>query len=84
MNEIKVNIQDSAYVKTNTIDNVLIKITNVQLFKSVTVVASLFENNKIIDNKVVMIEGTDYNAWSNDDNYIVNFVLNKLGLIKKT
>ncbi len=84
MNEIKVNIQDSAYVKTNTIDNVLIKITNVQLFKSVTVVASLFENNKIIDNKVVMIEGADYNAWSNDDNYIVNFVLNKLGLIKKT
>ena len=84
MNEIKVNIQDSAYVKTNTIDIVLIKITNVQLFKSVTVVASLFENNKIIDNKVVMIEGTDYNAWSNDDNYIVNFVLNKLGLIKKT
>ena len=84
MNEIKVNIQDSAYVKTNTIDNVLIKITNVQLFKSVTVVATLFENNKIIDNKVVMIEGTDYNAWSNDDNYIVNFVLNKLGLIKKT
>lgn len=32
--------------------------------------------------KTVRIEGDEYNAWGDDDNYIINLVLTKLGLTK--
>jgi len=32
--------------------------------------------------KTVRIEGDEYNVWGDDDNYIINLVLTKLGLTK--
>ncbi len=80
MNEIDVNVQDSPYVKTNTINKVIIRIANIELFSNVTVVASLFDNSILVDNKVFKIEGQEYNDWSNDDQYLVDLVLSKLGM----
>jgi hypothetical protein len=81
MNEIDINVQDSQYVKTNTINKVIIRIANIELFSNVTVIASLFENNTLVDNKVFKIEGQEYTDWSNDDQYIVDLVLGKLGML---
>jgi hypothetical protein len=36
----------------------------------------------LLDNKYVKISGDEYNAWGDDDNYIINLVLTKLGLTK--
>jgi hypothetical protein len=80
MSDINVNVQDSSYVKTNTINKVLIRIMNVDLFNSITVCASLFENTSLVDNKVFKIEGTEYSNWGTDDTYIVNLILSKLGM----
>ena len=80
MSDINVNVQDSSYVKTNTINKVLIRIMNVDLFNSMTVCASLFENTSLVDNKVFKIEGTEYSNWGTDDTYIVNLILSKLGM----
>ncbi len=80
MSDINVNVQDSSYVKTNTINKVLIRIMNVDLFNSITVCASLFENTTLVDNKVFKIEGTEYSNWGTDDTYIVDLVLSKLGM----
>lgn len=80
MSEINVNVNDSSYVKTNTINNVIIRIMNVDLFNSITVCASLFENKSLVDNKVFKIEGEEYSNWGNDDTYIVDLVLTKLGM----
>ena len=80
MSDINVNVQDSSYVKTNTINKVLIRIMNVDLFNSMTVCASLFENTTLVDNKVFKIEGTEYSNWGTDDTYIVNLILGKLGM----
>ena len=81
MNEIKIDVQDSSYVKTNTINKVNIRIGNIELFKSVTVIASLFDNNTLVDNKVFKIEGDEYTNWSNDDQYLIDLVLSKLGML---
>jgi hypothetical protein len=81
MNEIDVNVQDSPYVKTNTINKVIIRIANIELFSNVTVIASLFDNDSLVDNKVFKIEGQEYSDWSNDDQYIVDLVLGKLGML---
>jgi hypothetical protein len=80
MSDINVNVQDSSYVKTNTINKVLIRIMNVDLFNSITVCASLFENTTLVDNKVFKIEGEEYSNWGTDDTYIVNLILSKLGM----
>ncbi len=80
MSDINVNVQDSSYVKTNTINKVLIRIMNVDLFNSITVCASLFENTTLVDNKVFKIEGTEYSNWGTDDTYIVDLILSKLGM----
>ena len=81
MKEIKVNVQDSSYVKTNTINKVNIRIGNIELFKNVMVIASLFDNNSLVDNKVFKIEGDEYTNWSNDDQYLIDLVLSKLGML---
>ncbi len=80
MSDINVNVQDSPYVITNTINKVQIRVMNVELFTSVSVAASLFHNDSLIDNKFFKIEGEEYSNWGNSDQYIINLVLTKLGL----
>ena len=84
MNNIKVNVNDYNFVQTSVINNIQINILKIELFKSMTLSVSLLSNNKIIDSKMMIISGDEYNNWSNDDNYIVNLVLTKLNLTKKT
>lgn len=33
--------------------------------------------------ETVLIDGDDYKAWNNDDQYIINLILAKFGLVKK-
>ena len=80
MSDIKINVQDSPHVVTNTINRVQIRVMNVELFTSVNVSVSLFNNESIIDNKFFKIEGDEYNNWGNSDQYLVNLILTKLGL----
>jgi hypothetical protein len=41
----------------------------------------LYDNN-IIKTQVVIIEGEEYLGWSNDDDYIINLICQKLGIKK--
>ncbi len=83
MNDIKVNIEDYNFVKTSVINNIIIKIIQFELFKSITISVTLLSNTNNIDNQLIKISGEDYTNWGNDDNYIIDFVLTKLGLTKK-
>ena len=81
MNQINVNVVPAPYVKpTVDITSIHIRVMNVVLFKSVNVNVTLFSNNDFVDSKSFLLEGADYTSWGNDDTYIVNYVLNKLGL----
>lgn len=58
-------------------------VVNLELFKSVSVDVHFYnelDGSGVIDVKSLKLEGEDYNAWSNDDNYIVTYVVNKLNL----
>ena len=50
----------------------------------IMVVHYLNANGNLLDNKFVKIEGDEYNAWGDDDSYITNLVLTKLGLTQQT
>jgi hypothetical protein len=84
MDDIKVNVEDYTFVQTSIINNIKIKIMNIDLFKSITLCVSLLNNNKNVENKIIKITDAEYTNWGNDDNYIVNLVLTKLGLSKKS
>jgi hypothetical protein len=40
----------------------------------------LDEEGRTIENKYMSIAGNDYLQWSNDDNYIIEYVKQKLGI----
>ena len=80
MDRYTVRVEDSPVVKTFTINTVIINIMRLDLFKSLTMNASTCQDTKIIDNTMIVMSGEDYDQWSNDDQYVINYVLNKLGL----
>lgn len=54
-------------------------ILEIKLFKSVRIAVYLFnENDLLIETKQYLIEGDEYNAWSNDDKYIINLIKQKI------
>ena len=57
-----------------------IEVIELVLNSHVTVVARLLNSNgNLIDNRIFKIVGDEYNAWGDDDNYITNLILTKLG-----
>jgi hypothetical protein len=51
------------------------------LFKTIFFSVSLLENETLVENKYIELSGGgDFANRDNDDQYIINFVLTKLGL----
>jgi hypothetical protein len=80
MADIIVNVQDFPYVVSNTINNVRISVGQVILFKSIHINALLLQDNNLVESKFFTITGDEYANWSNDDQYIVDLVMSKLGM----
>ena len=54
-------------------------ILEIKLFESVRIAIYLYnENENLIDAKQYIISGDEYNAWSNDDKYILNLIKQKI------
>lgn len=80
MNSFDVPIQKAPLTKINQITNIKIRVVSLKLFTNVTLsVLFMNDENNIVDNKIIILEGLDYTNWGNDDNYIKNIVLSKLG-----
>ena len=80
MNDINVNVNNYTLVTTNIVNNIKIQVINLVLFTSVSLSVGLYTNKLLVENQKLMLIGDDYNNWMNDDNYIITYVLNKLGL----
>lgn len=79
MNQINVSdktITTTRVVKSIEIDSIEVKINESAVIK----VKQLDETGGLISIDRVTMDGTDYANWSNDDQYVVDFVLEKLGL----
>lgn len=82
---IKMEIEPSVFIPpTRVIHHITIQIMNLVLFKGASLLVSLYDQNDyIIDNKVIEIDEANYLNWSNDDNWVVNYVMQQLSLTKK-
>ena len=82
---MKVDVVPTPYVRPSiNITNIQVRVMNLNLFQSVNINVILMSNNDYVDSKSYTLEGDDYTNWGNDDTYIVNYALNKLGLTQAT
>lgn len=67
-------------VTTLTIYSFTLDRIEVDLFNSARIRVNLMDqNNNRIDCTFVTLTGDDYSNWGNSDDYIINYVANKLG-----
>ena len=67
-------------VTTLTIYSFTLDRIEVELFNSARIRVNLMDqNNNRIDCTFVTLDGDDYKNWGNSDDYIINYVANKLG-----
>jgi len=82
MNNIQVDVNDFT-LDAPVVSKIEMEVMEMVLDSHVIMVVHyLNANGNLLDNKTVKIEGDEYNAWGDDDNYITNLVLTKLGLTK--
>ena len=54
-------------------------IIEIKLFESIRIAVYLYNENDILfDAKQYIIQGDEYNAWSDDDKYIINLIKQKI------
>ncbi len=75
-----VAIQSATITETKVVKSFKVDVISLDLFKSVTVLATLFcEDGSCVGTRTYTIEGAEYLAWNNDDQYLINTVAQKLG-----
>ncbi len=75
-----VEINVATITETKTVKYFKIYIVGLELFKSVTLSVSLFDaNGAVVGNRNYVVADAEYLAWNNDDQYLVNYVAQKLG-----
>ena len=76
-----IRVDPKPYVITKIIASVQISIINIDFGSSATFNVILFdEGGGVIVCNQVTLAGADYDAWGNNDQYVVNYILNLYGL----
>jgi hypothetical protein len=83
MDTTKINVNDKEEIKVFVINNVELRIINLSLGRYVDVSAVLKQGNEFVSATNFRIEGQEYDDWGNNDEYLENLVLQKLGLTRK-
>ena len=83
MDNTIIEVQDKEEIKTFTINNVEIRILSLSLGNYVDLNVTLKQGQEYIRSEYMRIQGEEYSAWCNDDDYLENLVLTKMGLVRK-
>jgi hypothetical protein len=77
-----IRVDPKPYIITKMVGSVQISIINIDFGLSATFNVILFdENGSLIVCNQVTLAGADYEAWGNDDQYVINYILNMYGLV---
>lgn len=77
----QINVQEKTITTTQVVKSIEIESGEVKLNQSASfIVKQLDADGRLIAIERVVISGSDYSAWGNDDAYVVEFILSKLGL----
>lgn len=78
----KINVNDKTITTSRVVKSIEIdQSIEIKLDESATFNVRLLDaDGRLVKIERVTMEGSDYSNWSNDDNYVVNFLLTSLGL----
>lgn len=80
--DTQINVEPKDVTNTRTISYITIEVTNVVLFTSATIYVKSYDSSKgFIQLDILNLVGDDYTNWSNNDDYITNYVYTALNLI---
>jgi hypothetical protein len=55
------------------------QILEIKLFESIRIAVYLYtDSDLLVESRQYLIQGDEYNAWSNDDKYIINLIKQKI------
>ena len=78
-------VENKDIVKTYTVSKIEISVVNITLFESVTISVFLKDiDNNLIDVTYFTLKNEEYDNWGSDDDYILDLILSKLGLVQTT
>lgn len=80
---ISIPVYSKEIIITKTINNVIIRIINMKLQEFANISAVVRHNDDFIQNYTFHLDGEDYNQWGSNDDFIIDYVLLKIGLTKK-
>lgn len=83
MDATQIQVNDKEEIKVFIINNVEIRVINLSLGKYVDVNAILKQDSNFVSSQNFRIQGEEYDNWGNDDEYLENLILQKLGLTRK-
>jgi len=83
MSSKKVFVKNKEDIEVRIINNVDIRVINLMLGEFVDVNVSIKQDDRYIRNYTFHIEGEEYQNWGNNDEYLENLVLQKLGLERR-
>lgn len=76
---MELDIQNKLIVTSNTVSKIGINVKEYILNQSVTCLVYFYSNDKIVDVQEIKIEGDEFITWGNDDNYLIDLILYKVG-----
>lgn len=83
MDATQIQVDNKEEIKVFIINNVEMRVINLSLGKYVDVNAILKQDSTFISSQNFRIQGEEYDNWGNDDVYLENLILEKLGLTRK-
>jgi hypothetical protein len=83
MDATQIQVNNKEEIKVFIINNVEMRVINLSLGKYVDVNAILKQDSTFISSQNFRIQGEEYDNWGNDDQYLENLILEKLGLTRK-
>ena len=79
MNSVELLIYPPIKLPPQSSSKIQIIIRDIKIFEYVRLIVNLLDiDDKIIDTRLYLLQGDDYNNWGTDDNYLVNWVKTKL------
>lgn len=81
-----IDIETYKIIKEVDINQVRIDVLSIDFENGSAMFKVFFLNNQFPNDdstRYIEIKGSEYEDWGNDDSYIIDLILNKLGLIKK-
>ena len=73
-------VEPSVYTTSRTIVSFSVSVMSLELFTSVALSVDTFDANRlVVSSHNIVLAGDDYLAWNNNDQYIIDYVANRLG-----